>query len=356
MRGTAIWGVVKADAYGHGAVIVARELERQGIHGLAVARIGEAIELRRAGIQSRVLVLGGVEGCRELAEAVRWGVAPVLARLRDIDDWSAWHGRNVGAQGAPLNVVVELDTGMARSGLPLEQWPAGLHAIRATAGLELVGVMSHLAESELPASAFNAEQEDRFGAAIRHLDESERGRVEVHLLSSSGAVRRDTRRWDAVRIGGALYGLDLASTRDRQGAGLLPVMSVRAPIADLRWAPTGTGVGYRRLWRAPRDARIALVAAGYGDGFSTAYGGGDALVGGVRCPIVGQISMDSLSIDVTSVGDVAIGDECVLLGAQRSEEIDVTELASRAGIAAYEVWCGLGLRLPRVATGRDGDP
>ena len=151
-----------------------------------------------------------------------------------------------------------------------------------------------------------------------------------------------------MRVGGALYGLDLATLVDASTAsGLRPVMSVRAPIVDLRQVAAGAGVGYRRTWRAADAARIALVRVGYGDGFSTGFGGGEVLVGEERCPIVGQISMDSLTVDVTRVPTAAIGDECVLLGEQREQRIEVGELAGRAGIAAYEVWCGLGLRLPR---------
>ena len=156
-----------------------------------------------------------------------------------------------------------------------------------------------------------------------------------------------------MRAGGALYGLDLATLADGGSpsrAGLRPGMSLKAPIVDLRSVPAGAGVGYGRTWRAPVEATIGLVPVGYGDGFSSGFGG-DVLVGDVRCPIAGRISMDSLTVDVTGVPGVAVGDECVLLGSQGDERIDVAELAARAGVAAYEVWCGFGRRLSRQVPG-----
>jgi len=344
----AVYGVVKADAYGHGAAAVALELERLGIDGLAVARTAELEELRRAGYGGRLLLLGGPESPEDLDRVIRWTTTPVLTRLGQLEAWRAWLRQSEAGAGPALEVVVELDTGMSRSGLDLSDWPAALDDLRAAPEYRLAGLMSHLVESELAASSFTEEQERRFTAAVGLLDSSERRSAPVHLANSSAALRRASARWTAVRVGGALYGLDLATLVDgSRMAGLRPVMSVKAPIVDVRRVPAGAGVGYGRTWRAPDPARIALVRVGYGDGFSTGFGGGEVLVGEERCPIVGQISMDSLTVDVTGVSNAAIGDECVLLGDQRDQRIGVGELAGRAGIAAYEVWCGLGLRLPR---------
>ncbi len=348
-----VFGVVKADAYGHGAVAVALELERLGLAGLAVARVSEAEELRNAGVRGALLLLGGPASIEELEGAVHLAATPVLTRREQIADWSDWRRRS-SARGVPLGVVIELDTGMSRCGVPLDQWSSTLHELRAAPDLELTGLMSHLAESELPGSRFTGEQERRFAGAVEELDPKERRRVLVHLANSSGALGRPSAHWSAVRVGGALYGIDLASTADPSAASRLrPVMSVKAPVVDLREVTAGTGVGYRRTWKASRRATIALVPVGYGDGFSTGFGAGKVLVRGVRCPIAGQVSMDSLTVDVTDVPNVAVGDECVLLGKQEDERIGVAELAARSGIAVYEVWCGLARRLPRVAAPRD---
>lgn len=326
------------------------ELERLGIDGLAVARVSEVGELRQSGVGSPLLLLGGPASIEELARAVEWGATPVLTRREQIADWSAW--RRSSGSGTPLGVVVELDTGMSRYGVPLDEWPTALREVRSAPELQLSGLMSHLAESELPESGFTALQEQRFAAAAGALGPEERETVSLHLSNSSGALRRVSARWNAVRVGGALYGLDLAAAADPSPpSGLRAVMRVVAPILDLRQVPAGTGVGYRRTWNAPRDATIALVPVGYGDGFSTALGAGDVLVGGVRCPIAGQVSMDSLTVDVTGVSGVMVGDECVLLGSQGDERIGVSELAARAGVAAYEVWCGFKSRLPREVLG-----
>ena len=346
--------MVKADAYGHGAAAMALELERLGVDGLAVARVSEADELRRVGVRGKLLLLGGPASIEELELAVHCAATPVLTRRKQVADWSVWRRRGSGG-GDPLGVVVELDTGMSRHGVPLDGWPSMLDELRAARELELVGLMSHFAESELPASGFNGEQEQRFAGAVAEFDPDERRTVAVHLSNSSAALRRPSAGWDAVRVGGALYGLDLASLAEpRTASGLRPVMSVKAPILDLRRVPAGAGVGYRRTWRAPRAAVIALVPVGYGDGFSTGFGSGDVLVRGVRCPIAGQVSMDSLTVDVTGVPHVAVGDECVLLGEQDGERIGVADLAARAGIAAYEVWCGFRSRLPRQVVGGEG--
>lgn len=348
-----MYGVVKADAYGHGAPSVALELERLGIDGLAVARAAELEGIRRAGYGGRLLLLGGPESAEALDRALLWTATPALTRLGQLEAWSAWLRRS-GAGGRPtLDVVVELDTGMSRSGLGLSDWPKALEGLRAAPEFRLAGLMSHLAESELAASSFTGEQERRFAAAVGLLDSRERRSVAVHLANSSAALRRASARWTAVRVGGALYGLDLATLVDASTvSGLRPVMSVKAPIVDVRHVPAGAGVGYGRTWQAPDSARIALIRVGYGDGFSTGFGGGEVLVREERCPIVGQISMDSLTVDVSRVPTAAIGDECVLLGEQREQRIGVGELAGRAGIAAYEVWCGLGLRLPRYVINR----
>ena len=345
--------MVKADAYGHGAATVAAELERLGIEGLAVARPSELEALREAGRRVPLLLLGGLDSADDLDRLVRCEATPVLTRRGQLAEWRAWRRRPGAAGSEALGVVVELDTGMSRSGLDPSDWPAALDGLRAAPELRLAGLMSHLAESELGGSAFTAEQERRFAAAAELLDPDERRAARIHLANSSAALRRASARWTAVRVGGALYGLDLATLVDGRtdGPGLRPVMSVKAPIIDLRRVETGTGVGYGRTWRAPRRSRIALIGVGYGDGFSSGFGGGDVLVRGVRCPIAGRISMDSLTVDVTGVPDAEIRDECVLLGEQEGQRIGVGELAARAGIAAYEVWCGLNRRLPRRAIG-----
>ena len=350
-------GVVKADAYGHGAVTVALELRRLGVDRFAVARLSEVEELRRAGVRGSLLLLGGPSSTEELEGVVHLDATPVLGRREQVAAWSAWR-RESSAAGVPLGVVIEVDTGMSRCGVPLDQWPTVLRELRAAPELELAGLMSHLAESELPGSRFTAEQERRFAEVAAKLDLEERRSILVHLANSSAALGRTSARWSALRVGGALYGVDLASVGEPSGpARLRPVMSVKAPLVDLREVPAGTGVGYRRTWMARRPSTIALAPVGYGDGFSTAFGSGDVLVRGVRCPIAGQVSMDSLTIDVTGVPDVAVADECVLLGRQGDERVDVAELAARSGNAIYEVWCGFGSRLPRVAAptgpGRD---
>ncbi|HUO86909.1 MAG TPA: alanine racemase [Thermoanaerobaculia bacterium] len=341
--------VVKADAYGHGAVRVALALERLGTALLAVALVEEGVELRRAGVSAPILVLGPAQP-GQLAVFRRHRLTPAIASLPQL---ALWRDFAAGVP-EPQAVHLEIDTGMSRLGIPAEEVAEALAMVRRAPGLVLAGVMSHFGDADDPASARNGEQEERFAAALALLDEDERRDVTIHLANSAAALYRPASRFDLVRFGLSLYGLDPGGgddggrERSANGGGLTPVMSVATRVVQVRRIPAGRAVGYGSRWVAPGDSVVATIPVGYADGYAwTLHGRAAALVAGRRVPVIGAISMDLTVLDVSGL-EVGEGDEVVLLGRQGDEEITTEELATAGGTIAHEVLTRFGQRLPRV--------
>lgn len=330
--------VIKADAYGHGAPIVARTLESAGIEWLGVALVEEGVELRREGIVAPILVLGTSQP-GQLALYQRYDLTPTISSLDQLALWAAW----TGLGGSPQAVHVKVDVGMNRLGIPPPELPRALDEIRRHPGLELTGLLSHLAEADDLASPRTAEQEKSFVETLGQLEEVERGRVQLHLANSAAALHHPDTRHTFVRSGLALFGIDPAGKETE----LRPVMSVRSRVVQVKQVPTGSRPGYGGTWTAPRDSRLGVVPVGYADGYSWRLSNrAEVLVGGQRVPAVGAVSMDMTLIDLTET-NAGLGAEVVLLGPQGSEEITAREIARWAGTIPYEVLCLLGLRLPR---------
>jgi alanine racemase len=341
-----VLAVVKADAYGHGAVTVARALERapgggSRLAGFAVALAEEGIELRRGGVAAPVLVLSPV-AAEAYAFLRRYGLVPVLSGLDQIEALGSY----CRGAGWTLDVHLKFDTGMTRLGIPAEA--AGDAFVRlAAGGLRLAGVMSHLAEAETPDSPANRFQQERFAAVLEALPAGVRPRVAVHLANSAAALHQPAARHDWVRAGLALYGLDPA--RARTPGALEPVLAVIAEIVQVKQIPEGTRVGYGGRWVAARPSRIAIVPVGYADGYSWRLGNrAEAILAGRRVPVVGAVSMDMLAVDATDA-PAGPGDEVVLVGRRGAHEVQVADLAAAAGTLPYELLCLFGLRLPRFA-------
>jgi alanine racemase len=333
--------VVKADAYGHGAVEVARALAPLGAAGFAVARVEEGSALRVAGVAARVLVCSPVHPDR-YGELARHDLVPVVSALDQIDALEAF----AGATGWRPAVHLKVDTGMHRLGVPEPELGTALDRLRASRLLRWEGVMSHLADAEVATSATNERQQRAFEEVLARLTAEERGRLAVHLANSAGALRLPRSRFDLVRPGLALYGGDVPNAS--REAGLEPVAALRARIVQVQPVGAGEPVGYGGRWRAEAPSRIGIVGVGYADGYPWRAGNrAEALVAGRRVAVVGAVSMDLLALDLTGV-EAAVGDEATLLGRQGAEEIRVGELAERAGTIPYEILCHLRLRLPRL--------
>jgi len=331
--------VVKADAYGHGAVGVSRCLEAAGVDWLGVALLEEGAEIRRAGVELPILVLGTARPAK-VALYRRYRLTPTVSSLAELALWSEW----AAGESEPQPIHLKVDTGMGRLGVALSEVPQALAAVRAHPRLRLAGLLSHFAEADDLGSPRNPLQEGRFAEVLALLTSEERAGIVLHMANSAAALHRSGSRYDLVRLGIAIYGLDPVRVPAQD---LRPVMSVRARIVQLREVPAGTPVSYGGRTVTRRRSKIAVVPVGYADGYAWRLTGrAEALVRGCRVPVAGSVTMDMTLLDVTDTGAV-LGEEAVLLGRQGGEEISARELAAHAGTISWEILCHLGLRLPR---------
>lgn len=328
--------VVKADGYGHGAVLAARAALAGGASWLAVATASEVRELRQAGIDARLLVLGPLTADE---------LASVLADDADIVAWTDDQLDAAAALGG-ARVHIKLDTGMGRLGTRLpEEATRLLQRCVDTPGLEAAGVMTHFATADELGDRFFDEQLERF------LDWLPAARAVAPALvahaANSAAILRDPRAaLDLVRPGVALYGLDPFGA-DPAPRSLRPALSLRAALGAVRPIRAGQSTGYGRRWVAERDGFLGVVPVGYADGWRRGLAGAaSALIDGRRYPLVGTVSMDSVAVDL-GPEPVAVGSEVVLLGTQGDERIIVEDLARALGTINYEITCGFGPRIPR---------
>lgn len=342
----AVLVVVKADGYGHGAVAVGRAALDAGASWLGVALVEEGIALREAGIDAPVLVLS--QPPPGAADAVvRHRLTPVVHSAAGVTAFS----RAAGEGGAPMAVHLKVDTGMHRVGCRPEDAPALAGAIDADDHLRLGGVCTHFAVADEPDDPYTGEQLRRFHSVLATLAAAGVEPGIVHAANTAGALTRSDAHFDLVRLGIGVYGIPPAPAL----AGVVPlhpVMSLHARVVHVQRLAAGSRLSYGLRYRLERDANVATVPIGYGDGVprNLAAVGGEVLVGGKRRPIAGTVTMDQLMVDV---GDdpVAVDDEVVLLGTQGAEEVTAQEWAERLGTIGYEIVCSIGPRVPRRYTG-----
>ncbi len=338
-----VMAVIKADAYGHGAVDIAAALQAAGCSRFAVGTLEEGLALREAGLTAPVLLLGGVDDEAGAREATARSLTPVLHDARPL----TWLGAAAGSAGA--RVQIEVDSGMHRMGVPAGQAVALMQAVKDSGVLQLEGIYTHLARADESDLAPSIEQLDSFRAV---LDEARRhGLVPplVHFANSAGLLagarlRDRVPEANLVRPGLMLYGVSPAPHLD---AKLSPVMTLRTRVAQVRGVARGEGVGYGATYRAPRDTRVATLSLGYEDGVPiSASNRGSVCIRGQRFPIAGRVSMDYLGVDV---GDAPVepGDEVVVFGGSGDMYLPVEEAAEAAGTIAYELLVGVGLRVSR---------
>lgn len=341
--GARIIGIVKANAYGHGDIAVARTLVGDGVDRLGVATVDEGIALRDAGITVPVLVLWGV-GPSE-AEALRAAsLEAIVGDLRSVEILASAAG--IGRIGVHLKV----DTGLGRQGAGPDEALASATAIARSPGLELVGTMSHLA---VPGED-DAHTEVQLLRLARVLDAMRSAGIDpgvVHVSASGGILAGAAEAADAVRPGLALYGLAPSWAAGRE-TDLRPALSLKAKPIRLFDVAAGEGIGYGLRFRAPRATRIATLAIGYGDGWPRIHANnGFVLVRGRRAPIVGAVSMDGLTVDLGGIAGVTYDDEFVLIGEQEGARITADEVAAERRTINYEVTTALRGRLPRLHLG-----
>ena len=344
-RSTRMLTVVKADAYGHGAIPLSRAAVSAGSDYLGVSSIEEGIHLREKGIRSRILVLGSHYPFSSFYAAERYNLITTVASLESARALSA-----VGKKRKKnMKYHFKVDTGMGRIGATPARSCEILKNIVKYPYVQLDGIYTHLASAETN-SVYTRRQVAAFGELRRLLKESGVKVPLYHAANSAGVAQFPSSHFDMVRIGLAAYGLKPLKY-GKYFKDLKPVLSWKTKIIFLKWLAKKSSVSYGCTYITKRNTHVATLPVGYADGFSRLLSNNaDVLIRGKRCPVIGRVTMDMIMVDVTDVKNAAIGDQVVLIGSQGREKITVEEIASRSGTISYEVTCGISTRVPRIYT------
>ncbi len=336
--------VVKADAYGHGAVLVARALSSAGCDAFAVISVDEALELRDARIREPILVLGGLLGPDEADTALARGVTPVVSRVETLD----WLAKAASRANRRASFHLKLDTGMGRLGLAAEDLPVFLERLRFARELRLEGVMSHLAEADDVEAPTTERQRAEFAELVARVRAAGFDPEWIHLDNSAGIARGATPGTNAVRPGLWLWGAEPMLTG---GNALEPVMSLFARVCHSKVVRSGMRIGYGGDFVTRETSRILTLSIGYADGLPRAVGG-KIEVGwrGRRVPLVGRVSCDLATAAVPGSEPVEPGDAVLIFGRSGALALPVEEIARAAGTISYEILARIGPRVPRIAT------
>ena len=349
-EGMKLCAVVKTDAYGHGAVPVARALSDIA-YMYAVATVDEGAELREGGILQPVLCLGPVPE-QQYRAAVEAGLTLTVFTLPQAEALS----EACRAAGRDVSVHLAVDTGMARIGLRPQDDPGQALrealAIAAVPHVHVEGVFTHFATADEIVKGYTMEQLRIFRDFTDLLEKCGLRGLLRHCANSAGIIENIGTEFDMVRDGICIYGVYPSDEVPRDRVLLTPALSWRAEVSFVKQVPAGTHVSYGSTWTAPQDTLLATVAAGYGDGYPRRLSGkGYVLIRGHRCPIRGRVCMDQFMVDVSEVPEVRAGDTATLLGQDGMEKISVYDWERLAGCFTYETLCGIGKRVPRVYRG-----
>jgi len=346
-----ICSVVKCDAYGHGVVRCSQALEQAGAEWLGVTSTEEAVAVREGGVRSRVLIMTGFwRGEEEVV--LRHSLTPAIATLEHVESLE----RAAEALGRPAKSVpvhLKVDSGMSRLGLSITELPSFIERLKQSPYIVLEGVFSHLASAEVLDAPDAKQQIAKFGEVIATLERAGLSPKYRHLANTAATLARPETWNNMTRPGVALYGYELpfSGRANVKPLGLKHVLSWKTRIIATREIPVGTPVGYNGSWTAKRATRLGVIPVGYGDGFTRHLSSaGRVIVREQFAPIVGNVSMDLTTIDLTDLAGADIGDEVILIGQQGSSSILATEHARFANTVVYEILCGLSPRVPRIYT------
>ena len=341
-EGTRVVTVLKADAYGHGAVPVARRLAAEGVDHFAVAILEEGIALRRAGIGGQILLLNHSEPSRvDLLQA--YGLTPALHDLGQAAELAA----AAESLASPLPVHLKIDTGMSRLGVSPSDLGAVADLLKRSRGLALKGTFTQFARADDPDPGPTRAQIATMTESLQSLRAARIDPGMVHLANSAAVLRHPDARFDAVRPGLALYGISPFETDGGDGD-FEPALTLETRVMVVRRVGPGDAVGYGAGFVAVRPATIAVLPIGYDDGVRRSFSGRvSILLRGERAPIVGAVSMDLTTVDATACG-ANPGDRAVLLGEDARRRVTAWDLARAAGTIPWEILCGIGARVPRV--------
>jgi alanine racemase len=341
--GSRVLAIVKANAYGHGAIAIARELERCGVDFLGVALCEEAVELRNAGIKTPLMVLGGIYNS-QCEDVFTYRIIPVLFDIETALRLDALAAQN----SLSLKVHIKLDTGMGRIGILSRDVDSFFDQLKKCKNLIVDGLLTHLAVADTSGAAadtFTIGQLSSFRELAARIRDKGFSPAYLHLANSAAIIRRLEPCFNLARPGLMLYGI---SPSQELAVDLKPVMTLKTKIAALKKVPAGCSISYRRTCITSRESLIATLPVGYADGYSRQFSNRAAmLIRGQRAPVAGMVCMDMVMADVTDIPDVRVHDEAVLLGSQGGQSIDSRELAEIARSIPYEVLCGISSRVPR---------
>ena len=341
--GCEVMAVVKANAYGHGAVEITRALARQGTERFAVASLDEGVALRQAGISASIVVLGGLFQ-EQVSELVAHRLTPVVSDGRIIPALA----KAVQAHQAPYPIHLKIETGMGRLGFSPEELLLLLDSPLVKKPLQIEGLMTHLADADGKDSVFTDRQLDTFRTVVEQVRHRGVALPLVHTANSAAIVRFPDAHFSLVRPGIMLYGYHTLPV-SVSAPDLKPVLSLHTTIVQLRTIPQGGTVSYNATFVATRPTRIAVLPIGYADGYRRQLSHrGSVLIRGRRASIVGLVCMDMIMVDVTDIAEVQVGETATLIGQQGREAIWADEVAGWIDTIPYEILCGIGSRVPRL--------
>lgn len=345
-KGKEIIAVIKADGYGHGAVGICKTLLENGVSRIAVAVITEAIELRKAGVEIPIMILGYTSN-EFYEEVIDFQIEQTIYSYQDAVELS----RVAARKNAKVKIQIAVDTGMGRIGfLTTQEEAMEVKKISELPGIEIEGMFTHFATADEKDKEYSFLQLKRFKEFDEYLKELGVDIKYKHVSNSAGVIDFPNLEYDGVRAGIMLYGYYPSEDVDKTKVNLKPVMSLRSTIVHLKELECGSSISYGRVFTTSRKSKIATLPVGYADGFPRVLTGkGKVIINGVVAPIVGRICMDQCMIDVTEVPEVKVGDEVILFGEDEfGNHITAEDIANEVGTISYEIICGISKRVPRV--------
>ena len=342
---TQLMAVVKADAYGHGATMVASTVLESGATGLCVATIEEGIQLREAGINAPILLLGATNTPEQVRAIVSWNLQPTICTPQQALIFS----ETLGNINTTLSVHLKIDTGMSRLGMPWQEATQFVQLVQGLSHLQIKSVYSHLATADSTDLTIMKLQQQRFNEAIIQLNTAGIKPPCLHLANSAATLTNPTLHYDLVRVGLALYGL-YPAPHLQNAIHLKPVMQVKARVTQVKTISPGTGVSYGYRFIAEQSMSIAVVGIGYADGIPRLLSNKmTVLIRGKKVRQIGSITMDQIMLDVSEIPDLRIGEIVTLIGNDGEAYISPDDWAESLGTISWEILCGFKHRLPRVA-------
>ena len=347
---TQLLAVVKADAYGHGVVTVATTVLESGASWLGVATVPEGIELREAGINAPILILGATHIPEQIQAIAHWQLQPTLCNIKQAVVFS--ETLRTTTFGGSIPVHVKIDTGMSRLGPPWQEAAEFVQMVQRLPNLRIASIYSHLATAESLDQTVMRQQQARFEQAIAQIKTTGMPLPLLHLANSAATLTNKALHYNMVRVGLAIYGLYPAAHL-QSVINLKPALQVKARVTQVKTIQPQTGVGYGHQFIAERELRLAVVGIGYADGVPRSLSNKmTVLIRGKRVPQIGAISMDQLMLDVSAIPDLQEGEVVTLLGQEGKEQILADDWAAELNTISWEILCGFKHRLPRVAVAK----